>query len=78
MVNVNNRENLGPAERIIASVLTYTDHLYHGRPGVVIEDKRTNVGVRWEPVTPKTEEINGTKRTVIYKLTKSEIGRAHV
>lgn len=71
MVNVNNRENLGPAERIIASVLTYTDHLYHGRPGVVIEDKRTNVGVRWEPVTPKTEEINGTKRTVIYKLTKS-------
>lgn len=71
MVNVNNRENLGPAERIISSVLTYTDHLYHGRPGVVIEDKRTNVGVRWEPVMPKTEEINGTKRTVIYKLTKS-------
>ncbi len=71
MVNVNNRENLGPAERIIASVLTYTDHLYHGRPGVVIEDKRTNIGVRWEPVTPKTEEINGTKREVIYKLTKS-------
>jgi len=71
MVNVNNRENLGPAERIIASVLTYTDHLYHGRPGIVIEDKRTNVGVRWEPVTPKVEEINGTKRTVIYKLSKS-------
>jgi len=71
MVNVNNRENLGPAERIIASVLTYTDHLYHGRPGVVVEDKRTNIGVRWEPVTPKTEEINGAKREVIYKLSKS-------
>ena len=70
-VNNNNRENLGPAERIIASVLTYTDHLYHGRPGIVIEDKRTNVGVRWEPVTPKVEEINGAKRTVIYKLSKS-------
>jgi len=71
VVNVNNRENLGPAERIIASVLTYTDHLYHGRPGIVIEDKRANVGVRWEPVTPTTEKINGVDRMVVYRLTKS-------
>lgn len=62
----NNRENLGPAERIIQSVLTYTDHLYHGRPGIVTTDARFNVGVRWEPVTHKVEE--GQK--VVYKLTK--------
>lgn len=69
MVN-NNRENLGPAERIIQSVLTYTDHLYHGRPGVVIADQRTNVGVRWEPVTHKVEDVNGAQHKVVYKLTK--------
>jgi hypothetical protein len=52
----NNRENLGPAERIIQSVLAYTDHLYHGRPGMVTVDARQNVDVRWEPVTHKVEE----------------------
>jgi VWA domain-containing protein len=62
----NNRENLGPAERIIQSVLAYTDHLYHGRPGVVTADARHNIGVRWEPVTHKVED--GQK--VVYKLTK--------
>jgi hypothetical protein len=66
MVNVNNRENLGPAERIIASVLAYTDHLYHGRPGMIVEDKRTNVGVRWLPVTHKVEGAD----KVVYELTK--------
>jgi hypothetical protein len=69
MVNVN-RENLGPAERIINSVLTYTDHLYHGRPGIVVTDARTNVGVRWEAVTHKIEDINGVKRKVVYRLSK--------
>ena len=68
MVNVNaNRENLGPAERIIASVLAYTDHLYHGRPGLIVPDTRTNVGVRWEAVTHKEE--NGQK--VVYRLSKA-------
>lgn len=66
MTTTNKRENLGPAERIIQSLLAYTDHLYHGRPGVVTTDGRTNVGVRWEPVTHREE--NGQK--VVYKLTK--------
>lgn len=69
MVNVNanaNRENLGPAERIIGAVLAYTDHLYHGRPGVVVPDARTNVGVRWEKATYKLEDVNGTPRKVVY------------
>lgn len=59
-------EKLGPAERIINALLTYTDHCYHGRPGLVISDGRTNIGVRWEPVTHKAE--NGEK--VVYRMTK--------
>ena len=57
-------ENLGPAEKTIRSLLTYSDHLYHGRPGIVTPDRRTNVGVRWEPVVHKEE--NGTK--TVYRL----------
>jgi hypothetical protein len=59
-------ENLGPAERIIQSILTYTDHLVHNRPGVVTPDGRINTGIRWEPCTSADE--NG--QTVIYKLVK--------
>jgi len=60
------QENLGPAERIIGSLLTYSDHLYHGRCGVVSSDHRFGVGVRWEPVSYKVED--GQK--VVYKLEK--------
>lgn len=60
------REALGPAERIIQTLTTYTDHLYHGRPGIVTADARTHIGVRWEPVTHK--EVDGKK--TVYKLVK--------
>ena len=59
-------ENLGPAEKIIQALLTHTDHLYHGRPGVIVADRRFNVGVRWEPVTHKVE---GDQK-IVYKLEK--------
>jgi hypothetical protein len=59
-------EKLGPAERIINSLLAYTDHCFHNRPGLVTPDGRTNIGVRWEPVTHKVED--GSK--VVYKLAK--------
>lgn len=62
-------EALGPAETILHSILTYTDHLYHNRPGIVVEDARHRVGVRWDPVTHKEE--NGEK--VVYRITK--VGR---
>jgi hypothetical protein len=65
-----NKENLGPAEKIIQSILTYSDHMMHNRPGAVTPDGRTNVGVRWEPVTHKVEDVNGTPTKVVYKLTK--------
>lgn len=60
------QETLGPAENIIQSLLTYTDHLYHGRPGVVVPDNRTAVGVRWSPVSHKDE--NGVRQ--VYRLEK--------
>lgn len=59
-------EKLGPAERIIQTVLTHADHLYHGRPGYVVKDATAAVGVKWHPVTHKLE--NGEK--VVYKLDK--------
>jgi hypothetical protein len=59
-------EALGPAERIIQALTTYMDHVVHNRPGMVVEDARTKVGVRWEPVTWKEE--NGQK--VVYRLDK--------
>lgn len=46
-----NTEKLGAAETVLQSVLTYTDHMYHNRPGVVVPDARYKVGVRWEYVT---------------------------
>ena len=62
------KENLGPAERIIQALLAYTDHAVHNRPGLVVPDGRFNVGVRWEPVTHKEE--GEPKQKVVYKLSK--------
>lgn len=46
-----NNENMGAAETIVQSLLSYADHMYHNRPGVVVPDARFKVGVRWEYVT---------------------------
>ncbi len=59
-------ESHGPAEIIIQSLLTYSDHLYHGRPGVIVPDRSSVTGVRWEPVTHKDED--GVR--VVYRLSK--------
>jgi hypothetical protein len=48
-------EALGPAERIIQTLTTYTDHAVHNRPGVVFEDRRQPYGVRWQQATWKKE-----------------------
>lgn len=61
------RENLGPAERIISTVLAYTDHAVHNRPGMTTPSPSSVVGVQWVPVTHKDEE--GQK--VVYQLTRS-------
>ena len=49
-------EALGPAERTVKALTQFTDHLVHNRPGMVTPDARTNIGVRWQQVTWKTED----------------------
>lgn len=68
--NNQNRENLGPAERIINNALQYNDHLYHGRRGIVIPDN-SPVGAKWLYVAQTLEEGN----KVIYELRKISSGR---
>lgn len=60
------RENLGPAERIINSLINYNDHAIHNRPGIV-KKAQTSIGVRWSPVTYKEE--NGDK--IVYEKQKA-------
>lgn len=67
MVDVAQRqEALGPAERIINTLLQYHDHMVHNRPGMVTADAASVVGVKWDPVTHKEED--GKK--VVYRLVK--------
>jgi Mg-chelatase subunit ChlD len=61
-----NHENLGAAERIVQAVLTYSDHMVHNRPGVVVRDPSIAAGVRWAPVT---HVVNGAEKTV-FRLDK--------
>lgn len=60
-------ESLSAADRIIQTVLTYSDHAFHGRPGFVVPDPKSVTGVRWSPVTHKVE---GDKK-VVYVLSKA-------
>ena len=57
---------LGPAERILSTVLSYSDHCVHNRAGAVVPDAGSVVGVKWLPVTHVVEE--GEK--VVYELRK--------
>ena len=58
-------EALGPAERIINTLLTLTDHLCHNRPGLVSK-VAGQVGAKWEPCTWKQEGDD----KVVYYLSK--------
>jgi len=64
-------ESLGPAERILETLLTHADHLYHGRPGMIVRDRTTPMGVRWHPVTHRDktvyrlEKVGGKSRKVL-------------
>lgn len=62
------RENLGPAERIIQTLLTFSDHLVHNRPGVVMPSTNA-IGVQWYPAIWKQE---GEDR-VVYR--KEKVGK---
>jgi len=60
-------ENLGPAERIINTLLAYSDHAVHNRPGIVQPDPTSVTKVKWSPVTYKEEA--GQK--VVYRKEKA-------
>lgn len=66
----NGNEGLGPAERIIQTLLAHTDHMVHNRPGIVEVDAKTVTGVKWSFVTHKTEE--GENLPVVYKRHKGK------
>jgi len=57
-------ENLGPAEKIIQSLLTYTDHMYHHRPGIIKNNSNFAIGVQWSPAFTQTEN----DKTCVYAL----------
>lgn len=64
-------ENLGPAERIINTLLAYSDHMVHNRPGVVVRDAASVTGVRWSPAIWKLE---GAEK-VVYRKDRTGTGK---
>ncbi len=62
----NDANSLGPAEHILQAILTHSDHMVHNRPGIVVNDTSSKIGVRWEPVTHKVEN----DQKIVYKLVK--------
>lgn len=69
-------ESLGPAERILDTLLTHADHLYHGRPGMIVRDRGTPMGVRWLPVTHRGETVYRLEK-VGGKTRKVQAGTLH-
>jgi len=61
------KENLGPAEKIIQTLLTYSDHMFHNRPGMVVPDASSVIGLKWSPVTCKTEKDG---KQIVYRMDK--------
>jgi len=62
-------EALGPAERIIQTLTTMTDHMVHNRPGLV-STVQGQIGAKWEPCTWKLEGEEGAKEKVCYVVSK--------
>ena len=63
MVDQQRVENLGPAERIIQTLIGFQDHMVHNRPGM-ITDATGAVSVKWSPVTTVAQD----GKTVVYAL----------
>lgn len=71
-------ETLGPAERLIATLLAEASHMVHNRPGIVTPAPGTPVGAKWEAASYKAE-ADGVKtafycRKVGTKSTKVRAG----
>ena len=60
-------EKLGPAEHLIQTILTHSDHAYHGRPGIVTAAPTLPTGVKWEAASCKNEgPEGGPKQKIAY------------
>ncbi len=55
-------ESLGPAERILDALLTFSDHMVHNRPGFVTPDRQAPHGVRWAPARLKAGQVFKLKK----------------
>lgn len=69
------KENLGPAERIINTVLAYSDHMVHNRPGMVTKDPASVTGVKWTYVKFKEEPGRGKVVFAMDKVGKKDVKR---
>jgi len=65
-------ENRGAAEHIINQITTYTDHMYHNRPGVVTPAPGSTIGVKWEFATHKEEDGKKIAYKVVGKGKKGQ------
>lgn len=70
---INHRlESLGPAERIVQSLITAGDHMVHNRCGAVVPDNTSAFGVKWQPATVREGTVfwlgRQGKRTVEVRL----------
>lgn len=63
------QENIGPAERIINTLLSFSDHLVHNRPGIVTPSPTSVTGVVWSQAFWKQE---GEQRIVYRKDMKGK------
>jgi Mg-chelatase subunit ChlD len=63
-----NNETLGPAERIVQTLLNFSGHMVHNRPGLIVDDPANPAGVRWAFCTHKVED----DKKVVYLVTKGK------
>jgi hypothetical protein len=70
-------ETLGPAERTIQTLLTFSDHMVHNRSGVVVADATSPTGVRWYPATYEGDVVFRLDRAgpMGRKTVKTRLGR---
>lgn len=68
-------EALGPAERIIKTLLDMTDHMVHNRPGLVTK-VAGQIGVQWAPCTWVAEGEGPAAQKVVYTLTQTKAAGA--
>lgn len=71
-----NAEAKGAAEQVVEALIQHADHLYHGRPGIVIPAHGTPTGVKWEAASYKVEgdKVAYFCRKVGTKTTKVRAG----